>query len=207
MVRIITIAREYGSGGETLAAILGKRLQWRLIDDSLVSQVAARARMTPAEVSSYEETVDPWTHRLSKALWRGGFTGTATRSETEACDGESVARLWHAVILEAAELGQCVVVGRGAQCLLQRRQDAFHVFVYAPLSERIARLRPRLPRGTDLAAAARERDHRRTEYIRHYFGQEWRNPHLYHLMVCSSIGLESAAEAVLCATGLAGGVQ
>jgi cytidylate kinase len=205
MVRVITVSREYGSGGGSIARTLGKRLGWRLIDDSLVSKIAERGRATAAEVQSREESVDPWLHRIFKALWRGGFTGVATRAESEACDAESVARLWHAVILEAAEIGDCVVVGRGGQCLLQDRRDTFHVYVYAPLAERMARLRSRLPHGADLAAAAHESDCRRFEYIRHHFGQEWTNPHLYHLMLCSSIGLEQAAETVIRAAGLAGG--
>jgi cytidylate kinase len=207
MVRVITISREYGSGGGVIARMLGQRLNWRLIDDSLVSKIAERGRATAAEVQSREESVDPWLHRIFKALWRGGFTGTATRAESEACDAESVARLWHAVILEAAEIGDCVVVGRGGQCLLQSRRDTFHVYVYAPLSERIARLSARLPPGTDLAEAAQECDCRRVEYLRHHFGQERTNPHLYHLMLCSSIGPERAAETVLHAAGLIGGAR
>lgn len=204
MVRVITFGREYGSGGGSIARLVGERLNWRLIDDSLVANIAERARATAAEIESREESVDPWLHRIFKALWRGGFTGTATRTESEACDAEAVARLWHAVILEAAEIGDCVVVGRGGQCLLQGRRDTFHVYVYAPLAERMARLRTRLPRGADLAEAARERDRRRCEYIRHYFGQDWTNAHLYHLMLCSSIGLERAAGTVIHAAGLSG---
>jgi cytidylate kinase len=202
MVRLITIEREYGSGGGALARILAERLGWRLVDDSLISQIAQNARATAAEVESREEAVDPWFHGLFQALWRGGFLGAATRADREPCDAESVARLWHAVIREALERGQCVVVGRGGQCLLQGRQDVFHVYVYAPMSERAERLRARLPRGSDPVAAAHERDYRRYEYIRHRFGQAWNNPHLYHLMICSSIGLERTAEAVLCAAGL-----
>jgi cytidylate kinase len=203
MVRVITISREYGSGGAEVARMLGERLHWRLIDDSLSAQVAKRARTTAAEVECQEDLVDPWLHGIFKALWRGGFTGTATRTDHE-LDAESIAHLWHAVIREAAQGGECIVVGRGGQCLLQGRRDAFHVHIYAPLADRVKRLGPRLPRGTDIAAAARERDQMRYEYIRHHFRQEWHNPHLYHLMVCSSIGLDRAADAVLCAAGLGG---
>jgi hypothetical protein len=71
------------------------------------------------------------------------------------------------------------------------------------LAERVERLRGREPRGTDLPAAAVERDRRRAAYIRHYFDEEWTDPHLYHLMLCSSMGLERAAELILLAAGLA----
>jgi cytidylate kinase len=202
MVRVITVSREYGSGGGEIARILGERLGWRMIDDSLVAQIARRARATAEEVECREEAVDPWLHRLFKALWLGGFTGTATRSDPGPFDAESIARLWHAVIREAAEAGECVVVGRGGQCLLQKRGDAFHVHVYAPLAERSRRLRSRLPRGTDCRETAMQRDRMRYEYIRHHFNQDWSNPHLYHMLICSSIGFDYAADAVLCAAGL-----
>lgn len=202
MVRILTISREYGSGGGSIAAILAKRLGWRLIDDSLIAQIATSAKTSPDAVQAHEESVDPWFHRLMKALWRGGFMGTVSRTESEACDADAIAHLWHRVILEAAQIGNAVTVGRGGQCLLQNRDDAFHVHVYAPWKDRIKRLRDREPRGTDLSVAARARDERRAAYIRHYFNQDWKNSHLYHLMICSGIGLERSADAILCAAGL-----
>jgi cytidylate kinase len=204
MVRVITIGREYGSGGGSVAGILARRLGWKLIDDSVIADIARSIQTSPEVVRKCDETVDPWFHRMTKALWRGGFEGAATRTEAEAHDAEAIAELWHRVIREAADIGSCVSVGRGGQCLLQHRDDAFHVFVYAPLRDRIERLREREPAGTDLAAAARERDRRRAEYIDHYFHQQWTNPHLYHLMTCSSIGLDQAADAVLCAARLNG---
>jgi CMP/dCMP kinase len=204
MVRMITISREYGSGGGPLAEILAHRLAWRLVDDPLVADVAARLQTSPQDVRRHEETVDPWFHRIVRALWRGGYEGAVARTENEAPDADAIAALWHRVIREAAEIGDCVAVGRGGQCLLQRRPDAFHVRVYAPMRQRIERLRHREPEGADLEAAAHARDRRRADYIRYHFNQDWTNPHLYHLMLCSSIGLERAADTVLAAAGLSG---
>lgn len=202
MVRVITISREHGSGGETVARILGARLGWKMVDDALVADIAHSANSSSDAVRRHEETVDPWFHRIVKALWRGGFVGAVARSDAEACDAEAIARLWNRVIEESAGLGQCVAVGRGGQCLLQGHPEAFHVHIYAPMSERVERLKSRERASTDLAAAALESDRRRAAYIRHYFQQDWKNPHLYHLMLCSSIGLERAADAILCAAGL-----
>jgi cytidylate kinase len=202
VVRVITIGREYGSGGATIARILGNRLGWKVIDDSFVGEIAKAAHATPLAVQRQEETVDPWFHRVTKALWRGGFEGAVTRTENEASDADAIAQLWHRVIQETAALGECISVGRGGQCLLQRDPSAFHVYVYAPMKDRIGRLRDREPAGTDLAAAARARDARRAAYIRHYFDQEWKDPHLYHVMLCSSIGLDRAADVILEAAGL-----
>jgi len=204
-IRVITISREYGSGGGSLAEILARTLNWRLIDDALIARISEAASASPADVRSHEETVDPWFHRLLKVLWRGGFEGALARPETEPLDADAVALLWHRVIQESGAAGGCVTVGRGGQCLLKGRPDAFHVYVYAPLHERCNRLTGRERPGADLRTAAVERDRRRAAYIRHYFGEDWRDPHLYDLMLCSSIGLERAAELILLAAGLKAG--
>lgn len=204
MIQVITISREYGSGGGQVAEILAKRLDWRLIDDALIAEMAHSIRASPEAVRSHEETVDPWFERIVRALWRGGFEGAVTRTEVEPLDSDGIARLWNGVIRHAAELGRCVVVGRGGQCLLQDRGDAFHVKIYAPLSLRVRNLKLREPPGIDLAAAARDQDRHRAEYIRHYFGQDWMNPHLYHLMLCATMGPDRAAQTILFAAGLDG---
>ncbi len=203
MVRTITISREYGSGGGVIARMLAERLGWRLVDDRLVLKLA-ELPARKVEEGSPEQSADPWLHGLFKALWRGGFVGAATRVDREAWDAESLARLWNALILRAAEAGECVVMGRGGQCVLQKHEDAFHVHIYAPAADRVRRIREQMPEGCDAAELIRERDQRRSEYVRHYFGQNWNNPHLYHMMLCSSIGFDRAAAAVLCASGLAG---
>ncbi|HZS50987.1 MAG TPA: cytidylate kinase-like family protein [Bryobacterales bacterium] len=202
MIRVITISREYGSGGGAVARMLAERLKWKLVDDALITEIAKKAQVNPAIARRYDECVDPWFHRLMKALWQGGFVGAASRVEGELFDAETMARLWSRVIEETGAMGDCVIVGRGGQCILQNREDAFHVSIYAPLEERVRRLREQLPPEADPEAAAIESDRRRAAYIRRYFGQDWTNRHLYDLAVCSSIGLERVVETILCAAGL-----
>jgi cytidylate kinase len=207
MIRVVTVGREYGSGGGAVARIVGQRLGWRVVDNAMVAGIARSANANPDAVLRHDESVDPWFHSITKALWRGGYMGSVARSESEACDADSVARLWHRVIEEAAGIGECVTVGRGGVCLLQKNPEAFHVHIYAPMHDRIKRLKEREPEGTDPEEAARDSDRQRAAYVRHYFGQDWKNPHLYHMMLCSSIGLERAADAILCAAGLAAGTR
>jgi hypothetical protein len=71
------------------------------------------------------------------------------------------------------------------------------------MRDRVKRLRDREPAGVDLAEAARERDRQRAAYIRRHFNEDWTNAHLYHVTLCSAIGLERAADVVLCAAALA----
>jgi cytidylate kinase len=205
MIRTITISREYGSGGAEVAEIIARRLGWKLIDNSLIAEIAKAAEVNPALARQYDECVDPWFHRLAKAMWQGGYEGAASTVETSPFDADAMVALCRRALEEAASIGNCVTVGRGGQCILRGR-DVFHVFIYAPVEERIRRLRARIG-GTDeeLARLAEETDRMRATYIRRYFGEEWNNPLLYELIISSSVGLERAASAIICAAGLAGG--
>jgi cytidylate kinase len=196
MIRVVTIGGEYGSNraeiGRHLAGVLG----WRLLDNELIEQIAARAHVDPNLARQYDECSDPWFHRVQKALWRGGYEGVATTSE-DVFDADRMAEMARIIIAEAARQGNCIVVGRGGQCVLQQRPDAFHVFVYAPYAERVERLRRRGIQHPEREIAAVER--RREAYIRRYYGQDWTNRHLYHLMICSSVGEAACVATILTA--------
>lgn len=206
MVRVITISREFGSGGSEVARILADRLDWKLIDDPLVAEIAKRAEVSPEIARRFDECVDPWFHRMLKALWRGGYEGVVSHGQTTAFDADAMAELWARVIRESAALGNCVIVGRGAQCVLQGRKDVFHVSVFADIEDRIRNLRGVLrkvvPPGADPKQLATESDQRRSNYVRRYFGEDWKDHRLYHMVINSSVGFEAAASAVLCAAGL-----
>lgn len=202
MIRVITVSREFGSGGAELARLLGERLHWSVVDDDLVGEIATNAKVSVSSVRNCDESVDSWTRRLARSLWLGGFENVLSRAEDTPFDSDQMAEMWNQVILRAADAGNCVVVGRGGQCLLGKRTDAFHVQVYAPMSERVKRVRERMPQCKDPEAAAFARDECRSAYVRRHFHHDWTNRHLYHLTICSSIGLERAADTILCAAGL-----
>ena len=199
MIRAITIGGEYGSGRAEIGRLLAERLGWRLLDNALIQQIAATAHVDPSLATHYDECIDSILHRLHKALWRGGYEGAATTTDSEVFDAETMAKLSRCLIESAVKEGHCVIVGRGGQCILQDHADVFHVFVYAPLAERIERVRREAGPSADPEAEIDFVDHRRNAYIRQHFGEEWTNRHLYDLMLCSSMGEAAAVEAILSA--------
>jgi cytidylate kinase len=84
--------------------------------------------------------------------------------------------------------------------VLQGRKDVLHVFVYAPLSERIARVRRRVPSAGDVEQLIRSTDQQRSDYIRVYFGCNWNDPQLYHLLISSELGEDRVANLIMNAT-------
>lgn len=202
MFRVITVSREYGSGGAEIARRVAERLGWRLVDDCLIEDIARLARVSPEVARKYDECVNSWFQRLVNAMWRGGFEGSASRVEEGAFDPERMVDLATRVIREAAELGNAVIVGRGGQCILRGRRDAFHVSVHAPMELRVRQLREMFGLTTGATERAEEIDARRAAYVRRYLGEDWKDPRLYHLVIDASIGLDRATDAVLVAAGL-----
>ena len=202
MFRIVTVAREYGSGGGRIAQLLADRLGWKLLDRCLVEKIAETARVEPEVAEKVDERPDPWFDRLAEVFWRApGLRGYIGGPVPDRFDAEVAAQLTRRIIDEAAEIGDCVVVGRGSQCILQQRHDAFHVFIYAPRRQRLERL---LSRGARLSKAEMEKkmvaeDATRAAYVRDHYGEDWQNRHLYHLMISSSLGEKEAVAIILSA--------
>lgn len=202
MFNVITISREYGSGGATLADMLARSLGWKLVDESLVAEVAKRAKIDPETAARYDECVDPWFHRLVKGLWQGGYEGLATAVDSRTIDSEGMTKFAGEIIREAASLGQCVIVGRGAQCILRNRKNVFHVSIFGPHQQKIQRMRDRLAPGMNAERMMEETDRRRAAYINRFYGEDWKDRRLYHLVITSGLGLETVRDAILCAAGL-----
>jgi cytidylate kinase len=196
---VVTVAREYGSGGAAVAAALAARLGFQLLDRALILRIAEAARIDPDLAERFDEHVDRWVKRIGRALWYGGFEAVAVVDENDVVDADRLAVLSGRIIEEAAAVGGCVIVGRGGQCLLRGRSDVFHVFVYAPREERLRRLRARLGSAADVELALEETDRERAAYIRRHFDENWLDPHLYHLMVNATLGEEAAVSTILAA--------
>ena len=203
MFRVVTVAREYGSGGGRIAQLLADRLNWKLLDRCLVERIAQAARVEPQLAEQYDERPDPWINHLVRALWRGGSgRGPMVGPIPELFDASAMASLAQHMIEEAADIGRCVIVGRASQCILQQRSDAFHVFVYAPRAERLQRVRRRHGSLAEAEAALEARDQERAALIRRFFNQDWSNRHLYDLMISSKLGEETVLSTIMTAIGV-----
>ena len=130
MVRVITVEREYGSAGVEIAQRIAERLGWELVDHSLVQRVAQECNVESSLVESHDERCDPWYHQFTKAFWQGAPERTLAPTSPEAFDCSRMVEHVRKLIEEAADRGNCVIVGRGAACILSSRIDAFHIFVY-----------------------------------------------------------------------------
>lgn len=195
--RVLTVSREFGSGGGRIAQSIARRLGWRLLDRALIDEIACAAKVDAGIVSRFDEHVEGWLSRVNRQAMRGAAMAAGVALTEEKCfDPDAMQDLSRQIIKHAYESGNCVIVGRGAQCILQSKDDVFHVFVYAPLRVRIHRLRTRMDAGANIEDRIRKVDGERAHNLKLRFGKEWNNPHLYDLMISSGDDEEQTARVI-----------
>ena len=169
---VITITRQYASGGSEVARLVAAELRWEVIDNEFVDQVARRAGLPPDEVAQRDERAPGLLERLARTLADASpelFVapgGAPLVPQDEA----AIVRLTERVIAEAAAHGRIVLVGRGAQAVLAQRPDALHAYVVAPKPWRVRHAIERL--GVNPVEADKvleETDRRRDQYVKAYY--------------------------------------
>ncbi|MFZ0335772.1 MAG: cytidylate kinase-like family protein [Candidatus Acidiferrales bacterium] len=196
-IQIITLEREFGSGGGEIAELVATRLGWKLWDQLLTEEIARRMDCDCRAVEEHEEKRDPVYYRLLKAFMRGSFEGSLNAPRLKMVDTECVREVVQKLLPEIADAGHCVIVGRGSAYYLGKRSDAFHVFIYAPFQQRVQRVRATGKSEKEAVELVETVDRDRADFIKRYFDIEWPGRHRFHLMVNSGIGNEMAVEIIL----------
>jgi cytidylate kinase len=204
-VAVITVTRQYGSGGSKVAALVAAQLGWTLVDNEFVEEVARSAGLSVATVVALEERAPSLKERLVSALATASpevFVPTSAPTDEEKTE-ERIVRHTERVIAEAAQHGRVVLVGRGAQAVLASATPelALHVYVIAPHEERVRTIMRRL--SVDAREAGRvtdQTDANRDRYVERWYGRRRQDPANYHLVVNTTLlGYEGAAELVVTA--------
>ena len=197
MINVITIDREYGSGAASIASKLAARLGWKLWDELLTIEIARIMECDCRAVEEREERRDALHYRLFKAFMRGSFEGTLNSKRVRMVDADCIREAAENVVRQAGREGNCVIVGRGSAYYLEAHPGTFHVFVYAPLQEKIQRLRGMGKSEEEAHELAETVDQDRAAYIKEYFNIEWPFRELYHLMINSKLGDDFAVDLIL----------
>src|SRR2546425_10964273 len=198
---VITITRQYASGGSQIARLVAVGLDWTVIDNEFVDQVAQRAGLSAAEVAQREERAPGLLERLARTLAVASpemFVSSAAVPRVEQ-DEVAIVQLTERVIAEAAAHGRIVLVGRGAQALLAQRPDALPVYVVASKPWRMQLAVRRL--GADPATAERvvdDTDRQRDQYVKTYYGRQRQDLGNYDLVVNTErLAIEGEAQLIV----------
>ena len=191
---IITISRQFGSGGRTVGRLVAEKLGIPFYDKELVEHIALESGFVPQFVDEHGEHA-PGKTMLSYALAPQGVPGVM--------NGLSVADfLWNVqcnVILQLADKSPCVIVGRNADYILKDRDDVFHAYIHADMdvrAERIVRLYGESEKSPQ--ARLQEKDKRRTVNYQHYTGRTWGAADNFDICLDTGvIGVEKAADIIV----------
>ncbi len=192
--KIITISREFGSGGRSVGRKVAEKLGIPFYDKELVDQVAVESGFAPKFVEENGE------HSPGKSLFSYAF---APQGVPGVMNGLSTADfLWNIqcnVIMQLAEKGSCVIVGRNADYILKDNPDCIHVFVHADKdfrAERIVRLYGESEKSPE--ARLNEKDKRRRVNYQHYTGRTWGMSQNYDICLnTSKLGIDACADLIV----------
>ncbi len=192
--KIITISREFGSGGRTIGRKVAEKLGIPFYDKELVEQIAVESGFAPQFVEEHGE------HSPGKSFFSYAF---AHQGVPGVMNGLSTADfLWNIqcnVILQLAEKGPCVIVGRNADYILKDRKDCLHTFIHADMAYRADRI-VRLYGESEKSPEARlqEKDKRRRVNYQHYTGRSWGTAQNYDICLDSStIGIDECVDIIV----------
>jgi cytidylate kinase len=197
MIRIITIEREYGSGGGEIAQRLATTLGWKLWDQLLTEEIAKLAECPKNVVQVREERTDPLYYRLFKSFLRGSYEGSLNAGKLKMVDSESIMKITEQVVQNVSKAGQSVIVGRGSQHFLRKRADTLRVFLYAPRGDKVRRLLARGKNQNEADQLVDSVDRERADFVQKYFGVEWPDRTLFHAMINTGIGDEAVVHTML----------
>lgn len=191
MNRVITVSREFGSGGRELGVKLAESLGIPFYDKELISMAAEESDLSEEAFLHYDEKI-PF---IKDPLDRQFYSPFSSIYEIPMSDQIFLAQ--SRVIRKLAEQGPCVIVGRCADMILA---DSINLFVYAKMKDRIKRMNS-LETGVDpekMESRIREVNRKRKDYYQYYTGNEWGKAQNYHLCLESGLaGVEGCLKAVL----------
>jgi len=222
---VITISRPYASGGDEIAVRVCEMLGYRYFDKRWMAQAAPEVGLNEDEIVDFSEDQ----HRVPSRAW--GYLNYYVDNYLDYLIGQRVvvaqARTWNeagvgarnpdvvkvdeaaslnimqAAVRAACKLGNIVIVGRGGQAILRDEPGVLHIRIEAPLDDRAQRVEDH--EHVDRARARKmvaSREKAGADYLKRFYGVDWSDPTLYHLVInASRLDVEAAAQLIVHAVG------
>ena len=184
--KIITISREFGSGGKYIGILVAKKLGIPCYDRDIIEKIAEESGFVDEFIKRVTE------YAPSKSIFAYSFVGRSASGESIE---DKIFAIQEKVIRELADKGPCVIVGRSADYIL-RDYDTLDVFVYAPTADKISRtMRFKNVSEKEAKKLVKETDKKRSINYKYYTGKNWGERENYTVMLNSTVlGIEKTAD-------------
>ena len=195
MKNIVTISREYGSGGYEVGRRVAERMNYKFYDKELIAHIADKFLIPESFVAATEET-----ELKKKNIFHEVFP-VFTRTENENAD--YIFREQGKFIVQLVEEGNCVIAGRRADYYLRDNPNALHLFFYADRDFKVRRICETENLTEDEAVKKiADMDRRRRTSYEYVTGRTWGDMHNYDRLICTStLGLDKCVEEILTLLG------
>lgn len=217
---VITISRQFGSGGDEIAHRVAEIMGYQLFDKQLIARAAVEVGLSDQEIIDFSEDnfkMRSFLDRLftrqqpliSTSIWRESSSGEMISEKSELGELAALSLIQKAV-MSAYAVGRFVIVGRGGQVILKDKPGVFHVRIEAPLELRIQKMKESLRQSRQeyraditLRREAQdlivERDAASEDYIKKFYNVAWDDPYLYHVLFNTArLTTEQAARFIAC---------
>lgn len=195
---IITIARQYGSGGREIGELVAKKLGIPIYDKELITEAATRGSLDETVTKMADESA---ANSLLYTLAMGSnVLGTTMHFGYKMPLTDKLFLLQSEVIKEYADASSCVVIGRCADYVLRDEENLLRVFIYGDLEHRQARIAERHPeiKSSQIVDVINKTDKRRASYYNFYTGNKWGKFDNYDMAINSStLGIEATANLIV----------
>ncbi|HVH64723.1 MAG TPA: cytidylate kinase-like family protein, partial [Candidatus Acidoferrum sp.] len=188
---VITIARQYGAGGEAVGQLVARRLKAELLDKEIIAEVARRLQLSPEEVEAQDESPGSFLGRLLTTLGSASLdysippevaAWTPPYADPAFDPRRAILNITQEVIREAARTGNAVIVGRGGAFVLQGYPGVLHVFLIGSREARIQALAENFGMSEEEAVhRMKQTDANRSAYIRQIYNHDWSHPAHYDM--------------------------
>lgn len=192
--RVITIGRQFGSGGHSIGQAVAERLGIPCYDKEILDQIAAKTGFTQSFVEKYSE----YASANNSLLWNL-VMGKQSAVVPEQNPSDAIYFAQAKAIRELAEKESCVIVGRCSDYILRDRTDCLHVFICADKRSRAKRILERYgDNSKPIEKRLDDKDARRRLYYTHYTDRIWGAPENYHITLNSgTLGEEACVQTIL----------
>ncbi len=197
---VVTISREFGAGGRILGKHIAEALNYILVDEDIIEQVAQEAKVSSNWVKSIENEAGGTLLRYISGLgpFRKSYVERLAEHKKGYIDGHIYVELLHKIITQIAEGGNAVIIGRGGQYILKNHPETVHLMLVADLEHRIHFMETQYNLSRKQAAFVVDKQSKRRKNLYRYFGREdYDLPVHYHMILnMSKLSMEKAAEMV-----------
>ena len=185
--RVITISREFGSGGRTIGKLVAEKLGIPCYDAELIEKIAEQSGYSAEYI---KQEVEYGTGGWLSAVFADRSTGLTNQDKMFSIQSR--------IIEELANEGPCVIVGRCADFVLRDKADCLNVFIHASMEKRAERIVKEYgERAESPEKRLKEKDKRRAAYHRFYTDMKWGHAQNYHVCLDSGeFGIEKCAEII-----------